>query len=101
MKKYRRLTLVLLSVIMIAGCNRLDFKKTKGGMPYILFPGNGKKKAITGSVLKVSIVQLLNDSVRFDSRKSLPVGISISDFGRTYDPAELFNSLHDGDSLIT
>ena len=34
--------------LAMSSCNNVDFKKTKGGMPYKLFPSKEGKKAVVG-----------------------------------------------------
>ena len=42
--------------VAISSCNNVDFKKTKGGMPYKLFPSKEGKKAVEGGYLKVNLI---------------------------------------------
>jgi FKBP-type peptidyl-prolyl cis-trans isomerase FkpA len=51
------------ALAIMSSCNNVDFKKTKGGLPYKLFPGKGEKKALAGGYLKVHMTTKINDSV--------------------------------------
>jgi FKBP-type peptidyl-prolyl cis-trans isomerase FkpA len=84
----------------LASCNKAQFKKTPGGMPYQLFAGKGKDVAKEGSFLKVSYIYKVKDSVFFTTENGLPVYIPVSAQSQPYDVSELFNKLKVGDSII-
>ena len=101
MRKIKLVLVFVISGIVFTACSDTGFKKTKGGMPYKLYPGDGKKIVKKGSYLKVNLIQKKNDSVLYDSHDKLPIYIPVTDFTRPYDPTELFLQLKSGDSLVT
>jgi len=106
MKHLKFLIVVLAGCFAMASCKNVNFKKTKGGMPYKLYPGKGKKQAAKGSFLKVHVYQEVDraegkDTVLYDSHDKLPIYIPVTDFSNPYDPSELFGTLKEGDSLVT
>lgn len=102
MKKIKNLLWVMLAGAgMLAACGKTSYKKTPGGMPYQLFRSKDTQQVRNGSFVKLALVQKINDSVLFTTEKGLPVYLLISNQERPYDIAELWTSLHLGDSLIT
>ena len=87
-------------VLLAASCNQVDFKKTKGGMPYKLFASKSGKKVENGKFVKMHITTKIKDSMMFDTYKSLPVYFQINTAQeKPYDPSEVFNLLKEGDSV--
>ncbi len=86
--------------ITMAGCNKAQYKKTPGGMPYQLFPGKGKETAKDGSFLKVSYTYKVKDSVFFSTANGMPIYIPVTAQSQPYDVSELFSKLKVGDSVI-
>ena len=103
MKLNSGISLFILSVIFLSACNSVDFKKTATGMPYQLFRTDAKGKEVKeGYIFKAHFIQLLNDSVLFDSRTSnMPVYVKAQKSQTTYDISELFMELRKGDSVFT
>jgi FKBP-type peptidyl-prolyl cis-trans isomerase FkpA len=100
MKTVKILLVVLAGVCLVAGCQNVNFKKTKSGLPYKIYPGKGGKTADTGSILKVHVFQKINDSVMFDSHNNMPIYVTVPKEETPYEPAELFGKLKLGDSLV-
>ena len=86
---------------MMTACNSVDFKKTKGGMPYKLYASKSGKKVEPGNFVKLHINQKIKDSLTFSSYKTMPIYIPVSPNGNTYDFTEILPSLKQGDSLYT
>jgi FKBP-type peptidyl-prolyl cis-trans isomerase len=88
--------------ITLAGCNKAQYKKTPGGMPYQLFSGDGKEKAKVGDFIKMNFsVKLKNsDSVLNTSQNGLPAYIKVTGQTQPYDFSELWLNLKKGDSVI-
>ncbi len=87
-------------VLMAAGCNQVDFKKTKGGMPYKLFASKEGKKVENGKFVKMHITTKIKDSMMFNTYKSLPVYFQINTASeKPYDPSEVFTLIKEGDSI--
>jgi FKBP-type peptidyl-prolyl cis-trans isomerase len=85
----------------MVGCNKVDFKKTKGGMPYKLFPSKSGKKVVAGNFLKVNTITKKNDSVLITTYGSMPSYIPVTNESQPYDLSELYPLLKEGDSLYT
>ena len=86
-------------ILLAAGCNNVDFQKTKGGMPYKLFASKNGKKIDTGNIVKAHVLQKIKDSVVFSSYASMPVYFPVNPSQATYDISEVFLSLKEGDSV--
>lgn len=84
--------------LLVAGCNSVDFKKTKGGMPYKLITKGGTQVK-NGDILKVNFTQKLNDSVLQTSYGKAPAYIPVNGMSNPYDISEVLPLLHKGDSL--
>jgi FKBP-type peptidyl-prolyl cis-trans isomerase len=88
--------------LLISACGNVDFKKTKGGMPYKVFSGKGSKEVDSGNIVKVLILQKIKDSVTYSSYKTgMPFYIPVTAAGNPYDFTEVLPSLKQGDSLYT
>lgn len=86
--------------LLAAGCNQVDFKKTKGGMPYKLFPSKSGAKVENGKFVKMHITTTIKDSSMFNTYKSLPVYFQINTAAeKPYDPSEIFTLTKEGDSI--
>jgi len=96
-------TMICMAAIALAmsSCNNVDFKKTKGGMPYKLFPSKEGKKAVVGGYLKVNMIVKKNDSVLQTTYGSMPQYIPVSKESQPYDLSEIIPDLKEGDSLYT
>jgi FKBP-type peptidyl-prolyl cis-trans isomerase FkpA len=92
--------LAALLALTLGACSNVDFKKTKGGMPYKVFAGKGGQKLDSGDIAKVHIIQKIHDSVTFDSYKSnAPQYIPVMPNGNPYDFTEVLPTLKVGDSM--
>jgi len=86
--------------LLAASCNQVDFKKTKGGMPYKLIASKDGKKVEDGKFVKMHITSKIKDSMMFDTYKSTPVYFQINKAAeKPYDPSEIFTMLKEGDSV--
>lgn len=86
--------------LLMASCNKAQYKKTPGGMPYQLYAGKGKEIAKEGGFLKVSYTYKVKDSIFFTTEKGLPIYIPVSGQSQPYDVSELFSKLKVGDSVV-
>jgi FKBP-type peptidyl-prolyl cis-trans isomerase len=100
MKKLNSLALVVLSVLMMAGCQNTSFEKTKSNLVYKIYRSKDTAAVRENYVIKVQVVQKINDSVLFDTHQNSPVYLPVMPQGRTYDPAEVFTKLRLNDSLV-
>lgn len=87
------------AVIMMSSCKNVDFKKTKGGMPYKLFASKSGAQIKPGNFIKVNFTQKLNDSVLFTTYDKAPAYFPVSEQTQPYDISEVLLSLKEGDSL--
>ena len=87
--------------VAISSCNNVDFKKTKGGMPYKLFPSKEGKKAVEGGYLKVNLINKKNDSLLHSTYGSAPTYLPVSKESHPYDLSEIISTLKEGDSVYT
>ena len=95
----RNILYVVALAILATGCDKVDFKKTKGGMPYKLYPSKSGRKIVEGAFVKAQVLQKIKDSTVFSTYESLPVYFRYSPTGNTYDISELFPNLKEGDSV--
>jgi FKBP-type peptidyl-prolyl cis-trans isomerase FkpA len=73
MKTITSFILLLLTIGVITGCNKVNYRKTKSGLVYKLFPADNKNALITnGQVAKFEVITKLNDSVMYSSYGKLP-----------------------------
>ena len=101
MRLFKTIFCVAAIAVAMSSCNKVDFKKTKGGMPYKLFPSKSGKKAVVGGFLKVHTVTKKNDSVLISTYESMPTYLPVSAQTQPYDPSEVIGQLKEGDSLYT
>jgi FKBP-type peptidyl-prolyl cis-trans isomerase len=100
MQSVKKIIIAAGVVLIAAGCNQVDFKKTKGGMPYKLFASKSGKKIENGKFVKMHITTKIKDSVMFNTYKSLPVYFQINTAAeKPYDPSEVFTLMKEGDSI--
>lgn len=103
MKKITSLTFVVLSVVLIAGCQNASFNRTKSNLVYKIYRSKDTAAVRDGDVMKVQVIQKINDSALFDSHDGVPVYLPVGMAGmsRPYDPSEVFTKLKLNDSLVT
>ena len=100
--KVTNVAMAACSALVLGACGNVDFKKTKGGMPYKVYSGKGSKDVDTGNFVKVHIIQKIKDSVTFSSYKTgVPLYIPVTAAGNPYDFTEVLPDLKQGDSLYT
>lgn len=87
--------------LLMAGCkNNVDFKKTKGGMPYKLFTSGKGAKPVEGDILKLQFTRKINDSVLISTyQQGAPAYIPFSTATQPYDISEVMGLVHKGDSI--
>ena len=102
MKTIRTMLCVLLAAGLVAGCGKTAYKKTPGGMPYKVFRGKDTQAVRMDNILKLTFVQMINDSVLYTTEGNVPVYMPIkAENFRLYDIAEIWTSLRKGDSVET
>ena len=91
----------VLAIVMLS-CGT-DYKKTKSGLVYRIFPGNSKDSAAgMNNVVKYNVVYKINDSLLYDSHGKMPEFFVVSpQIVGSYSPFEIFTQLKKGDSAVT
>ena len=93
--------LALVMLVALAACkNDLSFKKTKGGMPYKVFPSKEGKPLKVGEFVKAHVIRKINDSITFDSHGKMALYFPVDSVGTPYDASEIMSKLKVGDSLV-
>ena len=100
MRTIKNLVLFFLATALLAGCGKVAYRKTAGGMPYQLYKGNGTQKAIAGNIVKVNLSYKVKDSVYFSSFGKIPVYIPVNPEPQPYDISEVMSTLKIGDSIV-
>lgn len=105
MKKINYLVVVITILLFTVACKNVDFKKTRSGLVYKLFPGNGKDSLIkVGQVVKFNYKIQFNDSMmeRFNSYGKMPGYVQVQPPpAPSYDFTELLPMMKKGDSVVT
>ena len=92
----------LAALALVAGsCNSVDFKKTKGGMPYKVIESNkAGKKVQPGDYIKVNITQKVKDSTVFSTYDAMPMYLQVAaNNNDPYSITEVLPTLKQGDSV--
>lgn len=97
----KHLFYVLLLTIVAGGCDNVEFKKTKGGMPYKLWASEKGKKVENGKFVKYHVTQKMNDSMVFSTYAGLPDYFQVRESDAKYDISEIMTTLKEGDSIMT
>jgi FKBP-type peptidyl-prolyl cis-trans isomerase len=101
MRLFKNLVCIAAFAVAISSCNNVDFKKTKGGMPYKLFPSKEGKKAVVGGYLKVNMITKKNDSVMQTTYGGAPTYVPVTKESQPYDLSEIITTLKEGDSVYS
>jgi FKBP-type peptidyl-prolyl cis-trans isomerase len=90
-------------VLVLTGCDKSSYKKTKSGLVYKLIPGGSKDSvAKVGNVVKLHFIRKYNDSVLYSSYGKMPNFIPLqNDPAQSYSPVEVLFLARKGDSIIT
>lgn len=101
MQLSKQLFIVAAAGLSLAACNSVDFKKTAGGMPYKLFASEKGDSVKPGTIVKMNLRQLLNDSVLYPPKDqpATPIYFQVAPESQPYDVSELFTTLKEGDSV--
>jgi FKBP-type peptidyl-prolyl cis-trans isomerase len=96
----KNLFLFLLSTIVLAGCGKITYRKTAGGMPYQVYPGNSTQKIFPGNIVKAYLSYKVKDSIYFSSFGKVPDYMPINPTPQPYDISEIWTKLKKGDSVV-
>lgn len=107
MKSVKIIFSILAAATVMVACNDVDFKKTKGGVAYKLFPGKGSKDSIVpGNVVKYHVIRKVvgtgkKDTVIQNTYESMPQFEDVRASTGTYFDAfsEMLSQAHVGDSI--
>jgi FKBP-type peptidyl-prolyl cis-trans isomerase FkpA len=104
--KMSRSSVLLLSVIFLAACNKVSYKKTQSGLAYKIYPGKGNDSLIkAGDVVKFNYAVRFNDSLmdNFTSYGKMPAYMKaqMPSEKPSYDFREILFQLKKGDSVVT
>jgi FKBP-type peptidyl-prolyl cis-trans isomerase FkpA len=71
---------VLITVVCIfSACNKVNYRKTKSGVVYKLFPGNSKDSLPrNGQVIKFEVTTKMNDSLMYSSYDKMPAFVRLN-----------------------
>jgi FKBP-type peptidyl-prolyl cis-trans isomerase len=98
-----KITMVISAVLAIVmlSCSA-DYKKTKSGLVYKIFPGGNKDSvAKMKDVIKFSVIYKINDSLLYDSHGKAPQFLPLTeDIGGSYSPFEILTMMKKGDSAV-
>lgn len=97
-----KISLIILAAIGISlvACNKVSYKKTKGGMPYKIYSSGDTTRVDTNNFIKLHYTQKLNDSTMVTTFGKLPIYFQVTGVQQPYDLSELFFDLKKGDSVI-
>ena len=92
-----------MAVSVLAACNKIDYKKTKSGLLYKIFPGKGKDSLIkVDQFVKFEMIAKLNDSVLYSSYGKMPGYAKVTtDAASGYSLLEILPLMRKGDSAVT
>jgi FKBP-type peptidyl-prolyl cis-trans isomerase len=100
MRTIKKLAFMLFAIVFMAGCGKVTYRKTAGGMPYQIYNGKGTQKIVAGNIVKAHIIYKVKDSVIFNSFGKLPEYVTVSQQIQPYDISEIWTTLKVGDSII-
>jgi len=104
MKYSYYLSLVAVAALVLsAGCNSVDFKRTKTGLLYKIAKSGSSKDPLAkpGNVIKLHFIEKLNDSVVQTTFGKLPFYTRVDTSAAVaYSPSEVLSLLRKGDSVI-
>lgn len=103
MKTTIKLMITSAFLLILSGCDKSSYKKTKSGLVYKLIPGGSHDSvAKAGNVVKLHFIRKYNDSVLYSSYGKMPNFIPLqNDPTLSYSPVEVLFLARKGDSIIT
>ena len=102
MKRINYLFVMLATLSLATACNNVNYKKSKSGMLYKIFPSDSKDSiAKPGDWVKLNFTIKLNDSVLQTTYGKMPFYTKASISPETaYNPTELLVLVKTGDSAV-
>jgi FKBP-type peptidyl-prolyl cis-trans isomerase len=104
MKRLNYVLVVIAALSLTVACNKITYKKTKSGLAYKIFKGDGKDSIKNGYIVKFNYTIKFNDSLmdRFNSYGKMPGYVKVQEMPKpSYDFQELLPMLKKGDSAVT
>jgi FKBP-type peptidyl-prolyl cis-trans isomerase FkpA len=103
MKRVNYLLLALIALCFLASCKNVNFKKTKSGLLYKIFPSDSKDSlAKPGNWVKLHYTTTVKDSVLQTSYGRMPYYGQVTPKAEgAYNPIEILSLVKKGDSAIT
>jgi FKBP-type peptidyl-prolyl cis-trans isomerase FkpA len=103
MKKVNYLMWLIAMLSLMTACNKINYRKTKSGLVYKIFPSAGKDSLIkNGEIIKIQLVTKLNDSVIYNSYDKMPAYAKAMPLETPpYNLLEILPLMKKGDSAIT
>ena len=97
------LLLLVMAFVVLAACNKVDYRKAKSGLLYKIYPGKGKDSLIRdGQFVKFEMIAKLGDSVLYSSYGKMPGYAKVSqERGSAYSVLEILPQMREGDSVVT
>ena len=92
--------LTIAAASLLAACGNGDYSKTKSGITYKIVEKGSGPQVKRGQFLKVQFTQRINDSILQTSVGGVPAYARVDSVGPIYNPAEVFDQLHKGDSVV-
>lgn len=92
--------LTIAAASLLAACGTGDYSKTQSGLTWKIVEKGSGPQVKRGEFLKVQFTQTVNDSVLQTSVGSVPAYARVDSVGPVYNPAEIFDQLHKGDSVV-
>jgi FKBP-type peptidyl-prolyl cis-trans isomerase len=104
MKRLNYVLVIIAALSLTVACNKITYKKTKSGLAYKIFKGDGKDSIKNGYIVKFNYTIKFNDSLmdRFNSYGKMPGYVKVQEQQKpSYDFQELLPMLRKGDSAVT
>ncbi len=104
MKRANYLLLAIAALSFAVACKNVNYKKTKSGLLYKIFPGKGNDTLMKiGNVVKYNVIYKLNDdSLLYTSYGKAPAYDNVrANDPPPYNISELFTMMKKGDSAVT
>jgi FKBP-type peptidyl-prolyl cis-trans isomerase len=103
MKTITGFVLMITALLIVTGCNKINYRKTKSGLSYKLYTGPGKDSLVKeGQIVKFNVIVKLNDSVFYSSFDKMPAYIKYTAENPTtsYSLMEILPMMNKGDSAV-
>lgn len=101
MKKTNWFYFLSATLMFMAACSKVDYKKTSSGLVYKIFPSDSKDSLLRdGLVVKLEATAKVNDSMFFSSYGKVPVFVKMQPLSSDYNILEILKMMKVGDSAV-